>query len=183
MAALRIAGKLAKANGNALQRDLFTGAWQDKPPRRGNGSHIRLKPVEGEKPVVSGMASYAGEGPAGKYCKDCRFFGKVAVQRTHDVIETNPAGCLIYSRRTGHAASPDRRSIKLSAACKFFETAHEAPRNFIIDQAGAVHRVESIPKDLRDWPDSSGALLDVVVCASRTNQTLACTSAVPKEKP
>jgi hypothetical protein len=143
------------AKGNdALQRDLFTGEWQAKPPKRGSGSHVRLKAFEGEKPVVAGMAAFAGEGPVGKYCKDCGHFGEVAVQRTPDAIEMNPTGCAIYSRRMGRAAPIARRNIKLCAACKHFVAADEAIRRFIVDQAGAVHQVENFPEDLRRWRPS-----------------------------
>jgi len=46
---------------NTQQRDLFTGEWNVERPKRGSGSHVRLKPIDGEKAVVPGMASYAGE--------------------------------------------------------------------------------------------------------------------------
>jgi hypothetical protein len=151
MAGLRIAGKSLKAAGNALQRDLLTGEWESTPPKRGNGSHVRLKTLDGEKLVVPGMASYAGEGPAGKYCKDCGHFGEVAVQCTPNATEVNPAGCAIYAQHMRHAAPTGRRDIRVCAACKYFVAADEASRRFIIDQVGAIHRIENFPADLRSW--------------------------------
>jgi hypothetical protein len=72
-----------------LQGDLFTGGWSAKTPKRGNGSHILLTAVAG------GMAGYVGEGPSGKYCKDCAYFGVVGVQRGADSEERNPAACVL----------------------------------------------------------------------------------------
>jgi hypothetical protein len=118
------------------QRDLFTGEWQAERPKRGNGFHIRLKPVEGEKPIVAGMASYAGEGQDGTYCKDCAYFGEVVVQWSLDDIEKNAAGCVLWAQRMGHAAPVPRRDIRLCPSCKYFEPADGAPRRFFVDQAG-----------------------------------------------
>ena len=168
MADLRSAGELPETARSTLQRDLVTGAWEDKPPARGNGSHIRLKPLHGETPALSGMASFAGEGPVGKFCRNCDHFGEVAVQRTVDAIEMNPTGCALYAQRMGHAAPTRRRDIRLCADCKHFEPADEVTRRFIVDQAGGVHRIEKFPKDLRDWRpepyDSSVCLPDAVLC-------------------
>ena len=134
-----------------LQGDLFTGEWQAKPPERGNGSHVRLKEREGEKAIVPGMASYAGEGPAGTYCRDCGHFGEVAVQTGVDDVEINRTGCALYGQRMGHAAPTTRRDIRFCAACKHFAAGGEAKRHFIIDRAGVVHSVEELPPDLPTW--------------------------------
>ncbi len=134
-----------------LQGDLFTGKWEAKAPKRGNGSHVRLKRLDGEKPAVPGMASYTGEGPAGTYCKDCAYFGEIAVQVTPNAVEKNPAGCAIYTQHMGHAAPTRRRDISLCASCRFFENADEPMRRIIVDQAGEIHRVEKIPENLRRW--------------------------------
>ena len=96
-----------------------------QPPKRGNGSHVRLKPFDGEKPAVPGMASYAGEGPAGTYCRDCVHFGVVAVQTGVDDVEINRTGCAIYAQRMGHAAPTTRRDIRLFPACKHFVAGDE----------------------------------------------------------
>jgi hypothetical protein len=50
-------GRSPNAAEHALQRDMFTGEWQAKPPKRGSGSHVRLKEREGEKAILPGMAS------------------------------------------------------------------------------------------------------------------------------
>lgn len=140
MISQRTIGRPRQGGEEHLQGDLFTGEWQAKPPKRGNGSHIRLKPVDGEKPVVPGIASYAGEGPKGKYCEDCDYFGEVAVQRTPDTIEKNPAGCALWAQRMRHAAPVPRRDIRLCPSCKYFEPADGAPRRFFVDQAGVWRR-------------------------------------------
>lgn len=134
-----------------LQGDLFTGEWQAKPPKRGNGSHVQLKEREGERAVVPGMASYAGQGPTGSYCRDCVYFGEVAVQTGVDDVEINRTGCAIYAQRMGHAAPTTCRDIRLCRACKHFVAADEAKRHFIIDRAGDVHPVEQLPPDLPTW--------------------------------
>jgi hypothetical protein len=140
------------------QGDLFSKEWQTEPSKRGDGSHVRLKSVDGEKPVMPGMASYAGEGPAGTYCRDCAHFGEVVVQTGVDDVEINRTGCAIYAQRMGHAAPTTRRDIRLFPACKHFVAGDESKRHFIIDRAGVVHRVEKFPPDLPKWraTDSSG---------------------------
>jgi hypothetical protein len=135
-----------------VQGDLFTGEWHAKPPKRGNGSHIQLKPLDDEKAIVPGMASYAGEGPAGTYCRDCAQFGVVAVQTGVDDVEINRTGCVLYAQRMGHAAPAPRRDIRLCAACKHFAAADEAaPRVFVVDHAGAICRIQNLPEDLKRW--------------------------------
>jgi hypothetical protein len=69
MVGLRTAGRLRETAENSPQRDLFTGEWEAKPPRRGNGSHVRLKRLDREMVAVAGMAAPLGEGPVGKFCK------------------------------------------------------------------------------------------------------------------
>jgi hypothetical protein len=137
-----------RGGGEQLQGDLFTGEWQTKPPKRGGGSHVRVKEQEGEKAIVPGMASYAGEGPAGSYCQDCVYFGEVAVQTGVDDLEINRTGCVIYAQHMGHAAPTTRRDIRLCPACKHFVAADESKRHIIIDRADGVHRVEKFPPDL-----------------------------------
>jgi hypothetical protein len=157
--------KPESAPSHALQRDLFTGEWQAKPPKRGRSCHVRLTKLDGEKPAVPGMASYAGEGPAGARCRDCLHFGTVAVQAGVDVVEINRTGCAIYAQRMGHAAPTTRRDIGLCSACKLFVAADEANRHFIVDRAGAVHRVEKLPPDLPKWRSSASSAPDEPVIA------------------
>jgi hypothetical protein len=148
--------KMQVAEQSLKQGELFMGEWQAEPPKRGTGSHVRLKALDGEKPAVPGMASYAGEGPVGTYCKDCGFFGKVGVQRSPDAAEKNSAGCTLYAQRMGHAAPTPHRDIRACAACKHFVEADEAPRNFIVDQAGDIYRVDNLPENLRRWQPGPG---------------------------
>jgi hypothetical protein len=135
----------------ALQGDLLTGEWHAKPPKRGNGSHVRLTKLDSEKPAVPGMASYSGEGPVGKYCRDCANFGEVAVQIGVDDAEINRTGCAIYAQRMGRAAPTTRRDIRHQKACKHFVAGDESKRHFIIDRAGALHGVDKFPPDLPKW--------------------------------
>ena len=148
--------------GTAKQRDLLTGEWSAKPPRRGGGSHVRLKPLGGEKSAVPGMASFAGEGPRGTYCGQCRYFGDIAVQCTTDNIEKNPAGCVVYSHLMGHAGAVPRRSIKQCDSCKYFTAAGKEVRRYIVDQAGRIYRIDKYPDNLRGWrpnPDDTANLV------------------------
>jgi hypothetical protein len=149
----RTSGTAREADGKNLQGDLLSGEWTAKPPRRGDGSHVRLKPLDGEKAVVPGMASYAGEGPPGRHCRDCDHFGEVIVQTGADAVEMNRAsGCVLYSKRMGHAAPTGRRTISLCRACKHFSEADGAsPRRFVVDHTGLIHRFEDFPADLRKW--------------------------------
>ena len=140
MTSHRTVGPPRRGGEEQFQGDLFTGKWEAKPPERGSGSHIRLRSLNCEKLIVPGMASYAGEGPAGKYCKDCDHFGEVAVQHALDKPEKNCAGCSIYAQYMGHAAAVPRRDIRFCAACKYFQPADEADRRFVVDQAGVRHR-------------------------------------------
>src|SRR5262245_4733293 len=171
-------GKWPSAAESALQGDLFTGKWQAERPKRGNGSNILLKPVDGQKPAVPGMASYAGEGPEGQYCKDCAYFGEVAVQRGPDDIETTRAGCALYARHMGHASPTTRGDIRFCPACKHFREADDAARRFIVDRAGGLYRIEDYPDDLRRWqsaPNDTPICPRSVLSSAETNQPLACT--------
>lgn len=154
----------SKGAADREQGDLFTGEWRAKLPKRGNGSHVRLTKLDGEKPAMPGMASFAGEGPAGARCRDCNHFGTVAVQAAIDAVEINRTGCAIYAQRMGRAAPTARRDIGLCSACKLFAAADEVKRHFIIDRAGGVHRVEKLPPDLPKWrPSASSAPDDPVI--------------------
>ena len=141
----RAAGAPRRGGDEHLQGDLFTGEWQAECPKRGNGSHIRLKPVDGEKPIVPGMASYAGEGPAGTYCRDCAHYGVVAVQTGVDDVEiTAPA-----ARSTPSAATPLNHPPRHSAfpACKHFLAGDESKRH--LSSIGRGFTASKISADLR----------------------------------
>lgn len=101
------------------QIDLLTGDVVLKPPKRGNGSHVVLKPCGIEKPVVPGMASYAGEGPAGKRCEDCRWFGTVAIHRPSGDIDEKTDACVRAAQLFGRLPMV-RTDIKHCSACKLF---------------------------------------------------------------
>ena len=123
-----------------------------KPPRRGAGKHILLTRLDGEKTAVPGMAGFADQGPAGRYCRDCDHFGEVAVQSGPDAVEMNRAGCVLYAQRMKHAAPVGRGTISMCRACKYFlEPSKASPRRFVVDQAGVIHRFETLPPDLRRW--------------------------------
>jgi hypothetical protein len=138
---------------NGQQGDLLSGQWLSKPPPRGSGKHIRLKPLSDATQIaVPGMADFSGGGPAGTYCWDCTHFAnEIAVQTGVDAIERTRAGCAIWARRMAHAAPSPRRDIRLCRSCKHFDAADGSPRLFVIDMAGKTHRLESMPENLRLW--------------------------------
>jgi hypothetical protein len=152
------AAALGRVKYKPSQRDMFTGEISEKPPKRGNGSHIILKPIGIEKPTVPGMADYAGEGPDGKYCRDCSHYGEVAVQRPNGyveevgTVEMNRGGCVIYASRMGHSSVVAAKSIELCNACKLFEEPKAGdPRCFVIGPSGVVSRLHAFPKPLKTW--------------------------------
>lgn len=141
-----------------MQRDMFTGELSDRPPKRGSGAHIVLKPIGIEKPFVPGMADYAGEGPDGKYCRECMHFGEVAVQRPNGyttevgTVEMNRAGCSIWAQRMGHASPVGGQAIDVCKACKLFEDrAGKLPLCFVVDTAGKITRMHKFPAVLKTW--------------------------------
>jgi hypothetical protein len=120
--------------------DMFTGEASTKLPRRGNGSHVQLKPTGIEKPVIPGMASFAGEGPAGKRCENCQWFGRVKVVRPDmDTIEVSVDACLRAAQLTGrvHAA---RVQIRFESACRHFSEG-DGPREWRIGPDGKTHTI------------------------------------------
>jgi hypothetical protein len=138
---------------NARQGDLLSDQWSSKPPRRGAGRHIRLKALGNDQGVVvPGMAGFSGGGPVGTYCRDCNHFGeKIAVQKGIDAIEKTRDGCVVWASRMGHAAPLPRHDIRLCCSCKHFEAADASPRFFVIDMAGEVHRLTTMPENLQSW--------------------------------
>ena len=95
-----------------VQIDLLSGELVLKKPKSGNGSHILLKREGEEKAAVSGMASWAGSDPEGKYCEDCAFYGSVAVQRPNSLVDRALAACLrAGSRHAAPATCSARRSL------------------------------------------------------------------------
>jgi hypothetical protein len=119
------------------QGDLF-GEWSNKRPRSGDGRHVKLKDGGDERIVVPGMASYAGEGPANKYCQDCHWFGSVLLRRPDgDTVEHASEACAQWAKRMGHAAPQSRRrNIGHCASCKHFRDAQDQFRAFRISAAG-----------------------------------------------
>ena len=73
------------------------------PVCRGSGGHVRLTKLKGEKRVVPGMVSYAGEGPAGAYCKDCIFLGEAAVL-SRSLADANAIGAMEAYQSIGCAS-------------------------------------------------------------------------------
>lgn len=152
------AAALGNVKYKPMQRDMFTGELMERPPKRGNGSHIALKPIGIEKPTVPGMADYAGEGPTGKYCRDCRHFGEVAVQRPNGLtqeigtVEMSRGGCSIWASRMGHASPIGGKGVELCGACKLFEDREgKLPSCFVIGPSGVLTRLHSFPRSLKDW--------------------------------
>lgn len=145
---------LGNVQHKPMQIDLLTGELETKKPKRGNGSHIQLKPIGIEKPVEPGMANYAGEGPPGKYCQDCRNFGEIALLRPDgdETVERRQGGCVLYASRMGHAGPLTSKTIALNGACREFVDGATKVHRFIIDNQGVVHRVTEWPKkNLHLW--------------------------------
>lgn len=121
--------------------DMFTGEVVTKPPKRGNGSHIQLKSTGLEKTVVPGMASYAGEGPHGKRCEQCRWFGRVKVVRPdRDTIETCVDACLRAAQLTGRIPMA-RQQIKHCQACRFFAENDGGRHEWCIFEDGVTREI------------------------------------------
>lgn len=120
--------------------DMFSGEVSETPPKRGNGSHIALKPLGIERPAVPGMASWAGGGPDGMRCKDCVYLGGVTVVRPSGERENSAAACAQYAKRTGHLPSV-RYDITLCSACDQFKAETPGERKlWRIDAAGNLER-------------------------------------------
>lgn len=131
-----------------MQRDMFTGELSDKRPKAGNGSHIQLKPIGIERPHIPGMASWAGGGPEGKYCRDCQHFGAVAILRPDtEMTEKRSTACSLAARRQGRLVQ-GRVDISTSAACDQFVEPTGEERAWCIGPDGKVHAP--------DWHDRAG---------------------------
>lgn len=68
--------QLGRIRRHAMQIDMFTGNLVKTKPKAGksDGSHILLKDDD-KPPAVPGMAHFAGTGPEGKRCFQCRHCG------------------------------------------------------------------------------------------------------------
>ncbi len=86
------------------------------------------------KNTPSGMAYWAGTGPPGRTCRECRHFGQKKGDigyNTHGLLKN--AKCAQYlslSLRDGRAIPHD------SKACKFFEESVSPPPSFRLKQIG-----------------------------------------------
>jgi hypothetical protein len=79
----------------------------------------------------AGMAHFAETGPAGRTCRECRFWQHTPydyhsrVGKYHGLIK--PCACGKYKSLTGRAGArvPDD-----AAACKYFQFNHDFPKRF-----------------------------------------------------
>lgn len=98
-----------------VQIDLLTGNPAPKRVRMARGeNHIRLKSFEGEKSAIAGMAYFAGTGPAGKRCYQCRHLGDLPVWRRNC---STPA-------LAGYEADKEPKRVERNAcrkACEMYE--------------------------------------------------------------
>lgn len=100
-----------------MQRDLLTGELSAKKPKSGNGRHIRLK---GDGPAITpGMAYFAGTGPKGKYCKDCRFLGDLPVRGRKGFARYESEACEEAARMS--EGRVQRGGLGANRACKYFK--------------------------------------------------------------
>lgn len=129
---------LGNVKRKAMQIDLLSGEISDRAPKRGNGSHVKLKPLGIERPAVPGMASWAGSGPEGKRCQDCAYLGAVSIAHPGGETESSSSACLQYAKRTGHLPTV-RYDITLCAACdQFDESQPHKPKSWHIRANGEV---------------------------------------------
>lgn len=121
-----------------MQRDLFTGELVVKSPKRGNGHHVKLRHDGGDRAAVAGMASYAGEGPHDRRCRDCHWYGTVKVTRPdYDTVEEAIGACALWAKRMGYATPSVRNDISLCSSCVLFkEPDSDDARGFAIDPTG-----------------------------------------------
>lgn len=116
-----------------MQRDMFTGNLVKSKPRSGNGNHILLKGDDQDPPVIPGMAHFAGSGPDGKRCSECRHLGDLPcwgrkARTTRELAELNedakPRRYELNACRKaadmfdGHV---QKGGIQFNRACKYFE--------------------------------------------------------------
>lgn len=131
-----------------MQRDLFTGELV-KSPKRGDGRHVKLKREGHERAAVPGMASYAGEGPHGRVCRDCHWYGTVRVTRPDlDTVENAIGVCALWAQRMGHAAPSANVDISLCNSCALFLEPRAEARTFVIDPAGTMVLLGEQPPEI-----------------------------------
>ena len=119
--------------GKPRQGDLFTGEFNAKLPKRGNGDHIRLAREEGEPVKAVGMAHFPGSGPERTYCYQCQHCQDIPVYRGGRYrAPPDPSGKgNVVPIRTKHDACMkaaklfdgivQRGSIGANRSCKYFE--------------------------------------------------------------
>lgn len=77
----------------------------------------RLPGVPDRADAIRGMAHFAGSGPEGKTCGDCRHRGYSRLTRDEDHSWWH-RGCEMYRRLTGRFGPRISRDL---AACRYFE--------------------------------------------------------------
>jgi hypothetical protein len=119
--------------GKPRQGDLFAGEFNAKPPKRGDGHHIRLAREEGEPVKAIGMAHFPGTGPERTYCYQCTHCQDIPVYRGGRYRKpTNPSGqsdvLPIRTKRNACMKAAElfdglvqRGGIGANRSCKYFE--------------------------------------------------------------
>jgi len=116
------------------QGDLFTGQFDVRPPKKGNGRHIRLTGEEGEPAKATGMAHFPGTGPEQTYCHQCKHCQDIDVYRSGRYrkppdpsgkgdphpIRTQRNACLKAAKLLDGIVQ--RGGIGANPSCKYFET-------------------------------------------------------------
>ncbi len=121
------------ATDKPRQGDLFTGEFTVKPPKRGNGRHVKLAHDTGEPVKATGMAHFPGTGPKRTYCHQCAHCQDIDVYRGGRYRPPpNPPGRANISQiRTKRGAClkaaqffdgiVQRAGIGANKSCKYFE--------------------------------------------------------------
>ncbi len=113
------------------QGDLFTGEFKHKPPKRGNGRHIRFAREEGEPVKAIGMAHFPGTRPERTYCRECKYCQDIDVYRggryRAPSVKGNPLPIRTQRNACWKAAKlldgiVQRDGIGANPSCRYFET-------------------------------------------------------------
>jgi hypothetical protein len=116
------------------QGDLFTGEFNIKSPKRGNGHHVRFAEAHGEPVKAIGMAHFPGTGPEGTYCYQCKNCQDIDVYRGgryrkppdpcrsghRHRIRTQRNACSKAAKLLDDIVQ--RGGIGANPSCKYFET-------------------------------------------------------------
>lgn len=100
-----------------VMRDLLTGEVGPMIRKSGDGSHIRMTPSGVKGTSIAGMFYFAGTGPKGKYCRDCRHCGEGPPTKKNGPPTPNTCVRMLQALKRATCA----RDIGQQNACRHFE--------------------------------------------------------------